>query len=79
MTGERLAYSVAELSELSGIPRSTLFKLVRSGELKAVTYGTRGLIVTREAWEAFVQRGEARARPASRPRQKRPRIVGGAA
>jgi excisionase family DNA binding protein len=40
----RLAYSLAEVEALSGLSRSTLYRLMASGELKTVQRGRRRLV-----------------------------------
>ncbi len=44
ISGERLAYSVADAVAASGIGRTTLFALMSSGELPFVKLGNRTLI-----------------------------------
>ena len=53
------SYSVPELSDISGIPQSTLRQLVASGELPvfSVTGGSRGNRVLESDWLAFCGEG----------------------
>jgi excisionase family DNA binding protein len=44
----RLAFSMAEVASLTGVSRSTLYRLVSSGELKTVRLLSRRLIPARE-------------------------------
>lgn len=60
---ERLAYTPAEAAEAMGMGESTIFKLIREGELTAVRYGTRTL-VRKEELAAFLDRLEARGKAA---------------
>ena len=41
---ERLAYRVGELAHALGLPRSTLYDIVRRGDLRATKVG-RGLVI----------------------------------
>lgn len=58
------SYSVPELSELSGIPGSTLRKLVSEGEIPvfSVTGGPKGNRVRESDWLAFCERGDSDGR-----------------
>lgn len=58
------SYSVPELTEATGIPGSTLRKLVASGELPSfsVTGGTHGNRVRESDWLAFCERGDSDGR-----------------
>lgn len=51
------SYSVTELSEMSGFPKSTIYDNIRSGSLRAVMPNgtTKGLRVMRSAWEGFLE------------------------
>ena len=53
-----------ELTEATGIPGSTLRKLVASGELPSfsVTGGTHGNRVRESDWLAFCERGDSDGR-----------------
>ena len=51
-SAQRLAYSFAEAESLSGLSRSTLYRLMASGQLKTVLLGRRRLI-PRDALEAL--------------------------
>ena len=50
------SYSVSELSELSGFPKSTIYDNIRSGSLRAVMPNgtTKGMRVMGSAWESFL-------------------------
>lgn len=50
------SYSVSELSELSGFPKSTIYDNIKSGSLKAVMPNgtTKGMRVMESAWESFL-------------------------
>jgi excisionase family DNA binding protein len=47
-----LAYSVPEACTVASIGRSALYEAIRSGELRAVKYGRRTLVLARDlnAW-----------------------------
>lgn len=45
---ERLAYGIADASVASGISRSKLYELLKSGELASVKIGARRLIRARD-------------------------------
>lgn len=57
---QRLAYSFAEAESLSGLSRSTLYRLMASGQLKTVLLGRRRLI-PRDALEALCGKQDAEA------------------
>jgi excisionase family DNA binding protein len=42
---DRLAYSIAEACAVAGIRRTTLYKEIRSGDLRAVKIGGRTVIL----------------------------------
>jgi excisionase family DNA binding protein len=44
----RLAYSIAESEALSGLSRSSLYRLIAAGELKTVQRGRRRLVPSAE-------------------------------
>lgn len=44
MSGQRLAYSVAEAAKVSGLGRTTLYSLIASGELPSKKIGKRRII-----------------------------------
>ncbi len=44
----RLAYSLAESEALSGLSRSSLYRLIAAGTLKTVQYGRRRLVPREE-------------------------------
>lgn len=53
--GTRLAYRLKEVSEMIGIPVSTLRKMIRNGEINPVTaFGT--WLITAEDLEALLDR-----------------------
>jgi len=41
---EKLFYRASEFTEVTGIARTTLYELIRSGEIKVVRLGSRTLI-----------------------------------
>lgn len=55
MALEKLAYTVAETVEVSGIGRTVLYRYLGSGELPSFTLGTRRLILRSEL-VAFLER-----------------------
>jgi excisionase family DNA binding protein len=57
----QLLYTMAEAQEITGLSRSTLYRLQRSGQLVTTTVGTRRL-VTRQALERFVDQLSHEAR-----------------
>ena len=52
---ERIAYKISEVSEMTGIPESTLYGLVREKKLAASRYGKRSFVVRREALDEFLK------------------------
>jgi excisionase family DNA binding protein len=44
----RMAYSIAESEALIGLSRSSIYRMLEAGTLKAVKYGRRRLIPARE-------------------------------
>jgi excisionase family DNA binding protein len=44
----RLAYSIAESETLSGLSRSSLYRLIAAGKLKTVQHGRRRLVPVQE-------------------------------
>ncbi|WP_018466052.1 helix-turn-helix domain-containing protein [Calidithermus timidus] len=42
--GSRLAYSVKEVAELTGLSRNEIYRLLRTGELRSIRLGHRFLI-----------------------------------
>ena len=56
--GIERSYSVSELSDMTGFPRSTIYDNIRHGSLKAVMPNgtTKGMRVMRSQWEDFVSR-----------------------
>jgi excisionase family DNA binding protein len=44
----RLAYSMAESEALSGLSRSSLYRLIAAGKLKTVQHGRRRLVPVQE-------------------------------
>lgn len=52
---EILAYSIKDTIAVSGIGRTTLYQLIRAGELRPVKIGRRTLIL-RNDLEALLQR-----------------------
>lgn len=44
----RLAYSLAESEALSGLSRSSLYRLIAAGKLKTVQHGRRRLVPVQE-------------------------------
>jgi excisionase family DNA binding protein len=44
----RLAYSLAEAEAMSGLSRSSLYRLIAAGELKTVSHGRRRLVPSAE-------------------------------
>ena len=68
MTGPRLsihgvprhAYSVAEVAESLSLGRTSVFSLIRSGQLRSFTVGARRLVVASEL-ERYVQAASSEA------------------
>ena len=52
---ERLTYRVSEVARLTGLPRSTIYGLLRSGMLESIQVG-RGVLVPAAELEAFLER-----------------------
>ena len=48
----RLAFSITEFSKMAGLSRSTIYKVIKDGQLKARRLGSRTLITKADA-EAF--------------------------
>jgi excisionase family DNA binding protein len=51
----KISYSVREAAEASGLGRTTLYELIKAGELRPVKIGTRTLI-RRADLEALLER-----------------------
>lgn len=62
---EQLAYRPAQVCDMLGMPRATLYELLRSGELKAIKVG-RATYVRRADLEAYLA-----SRPAWVPAEER--------
>ncbi|HWK95630.1 MAG TPA: helix-turn-helix domain-containing protein [Pseudolabrys sp.] len=54
ITGMRLAYSVKDAAEVSGIGRTAIFAAIKSGQIVARKFGKRTLI-SAEDLKAFVE------------------------
>jgi excisionase family DNA binding protein len=57
---DKLAYSIEELAELTGLSRDLLYDEMNAGRLAYVKVGRRR-IITREAITAFVNSGKVAA------------------
>jgi excisionase family DNA binding protein len=55
MSAERLTYKVKEAIEASGLSRTTLYGLIKTGKLAAVRVGRR-VLIPREALHALLGR-----------------------
>lgn len=57
------SYSIAELVELTGFKRRTIYSFIEDGELVAIRPhgGGRGMRVMRSDWDAFVEARRAEA------------------
>lgn len=53
----RVAYLVSEVAEMLGLSRSSVYRLVRSGEIPSIRYGSSVRI---PAWWVEEQRGEGK-------------------
>lgn len=56
-TNERIALRIRDAVIISGLSRSTLYELLKSGKLRAVKIGGRRLIL-RQSLEALLLRGD---------------------
>ena len=56
---DRLTYRVSEVARLTGLPRSTIYGLLRSGMLECIQVG-RGVLVPADELEAFLERNRHR-------------------
>ena len=50
---ERITYSVAEVAELLGISRGSVYNYIRDGEIRSVTLGSR-IVIPRRVIEELV-------------------------
>lgn len=52
-------YTVAEVSDVTGVPRSTLYAEIKAGRLKAHVprFRTRGVLVLPDAVDEWLERG----------------------
>ena len=59
--GEKLACSISETAEVSGVGRTTIYEEIKAGRLIACKVGDRTIIqrADREAWLAALPRGVA--------------------
>lgn len=55
---ERLTYSVAEVAQLLGISRGSVYTYIRSGEIRSLTLGSR-IVVPRRVIEELIDVGQA--------------------
>lgn len=55
---DKLSYSVNEAVKASGIGRTTIYELIKAGELKPAKIGTRTLILRRDL-EGMLERAKA--------------------
>lgn len=55
---DRISFSIKEAAALCGLSRTTLYELIRAGELKPAKVGLRTLIL-RTDLEAMLQRAAA--------------------
>ena len=60
-SGERLAYSVDEAAQITGLSRDLLYDQMRTGQLAYLKVGRRR-IITRQHLEAFLTRPASPAR-----------------
>ena len=59
---ERLTYRVSEVARLTGLPKSTLYGLLRNGTLESIQIG-RDVLVPADELEAFLERNRRRRKP----------------
>ena len=64
MNAQKALMTIEEVIETTGIGRTTVFKLLKSGELKAVKIGTRTFVRPQHLSE-FIDNAEARGVAAS--------------
>ncbi len=55
---ERMTYSVAEVAQLLGISRGSVYNYIRSGEIRSVTLGSR-IVIPRRVIEELIDVGQA--------------------
>ncbi|MFF3912659.1 helix-turn-helix domain-containing protein [Streptomyces sp. NPDC001852] len=55
---EKIAMSVDETVEVSGLSRSTVYELIRSGDLQSVKEGSRRLVIAASVRAYFQRRLE---------------------
>jgi excisionase family DNA binding protein len=53
---EKLAYTIAEVVAVSGLGRTTIYELIKRGELPRVKIGSR-TVIRRSDLEALLERG----------------------
>ena len=56
---ERLTYRVSELCRMTGLPKSTLYGLIREGHLEHIRVG-RDVLIPADELEAFLERNRRR-------------------
>ena len=69
---EQITAPVAEISRLSGLGMTTIYKLLGTGELQSITAGRRRLIII-ESWRRYVadHLNTPAAAPAASPPRRR--------
>lgn len=55
MTDEKLFYSVAEVQQLLGISRPTVYNLIRRKEFKWITVGKKGYRISRSSFDEWLE------------------------
>ena len=79
---ERIAYSVGELSELTGLSARSWWRLIRSGQLATVRLGERVLVAREAVLDLLERRRDTTGSPVREPpphikkKQERARLAG---
>lgn len=74
LRGEKIAFSVDEARFLTGLGKSTLYRLVRDGKLDAMHIGRRRLLILRTSLENYM-RAEAAAAATERAARRAQQTV----
>lgn len=56
---QRVTYSVAEVTDITGLGRTTLYKLMNEGQLPSIKVGRRRLVKAEHLRQLFAVEGQA--------------------